>query len=36
MSVSICRIYNSRGRSLKSRILAQAVGGGVADDRDQR
>jgi ABC-type polysaccharide/polyol phosphate transport system ATPase subunit len=28
-------IYNSRGRSLKSALLAQAVGGGVADDRDQ-
>jgi ABC-type polysaccharide/polyol phosphate transport system ATPase subunit len=28
-------IYNSRGRSLKSAILAQAVGGGVVDDRDQ-
>ena len=28
-------IYNSRGRSLKSAILAQTVGGGVADDRDR-
>jgi ABC-type polysaccharide/polyol phosphate transport system ATPase subunit len=28
-------IYNARGRSLKSVILAQTVGGGVADDRDQ-
>ena len=28
-------IYNSRGRSLKSALLAQTVGGGVADDRDQ-
>lgn len=28
-------IYNSRGRSLKSTILAQTVGGGLADDRDQ-
>jgi ABC-type polysaccharide/polyol phosphate transport system ATPase subunit len=28
-------IYNSRGRSLKSRLLAQAVGGGTADDRDR-
>ena len=28
-------IYNSRGRSLKSAILAQTVGGGIADDRDQ-
>jgi ABC-type polysaccharide/polyol phosphate transport system ATPase subunit len=28
-------IYNSRGRSLKSAILAQTVGAGVADDRDQ-
>ena len=28
-------IYNSRGRSLKSTLLAQTVGGGVADDRDQ-
>ena len=28
-------IYNSRGRSLKSAILAQTVGGGVVDDRDQ-
>jgi ABC-type polysaccharide/polyol phosphate transport system ATPase subunit len=28
-------IYNSRGRSLKSAILAQTVGGRVADDRDQ-
>jgi len=28
-------IYNSRGRSLKSAILAQTVGGGLADDRDQ-
>ena len=27
-------IYNSRGRSLKS-VLAQTVGGGVADDRDR-
>lgn len=28
-------IYNSRGRSLKTALLAQTVGGGVADDRDQ-
>lgn len=28
-------IYNSRGRSLKSAILAQTVGGGLVDDRDQ-
>jgi len=28
-------IYNSRGRSLKSAILAQTVGGGIADDRDR-
>ena len=28
-------IYNSRGRSLKSRILSQTVGGRVADDRDR-
>ncbi len=28
-------IYNSKGRSLKSIILSQAVGGGVADDRDR-
>jgi ABC-type polysaccharide/polyol phosphate transport system ATPase subunit len=28
-------IYNSRGRSLKSTILAQTIGGRVADDRDQ-
>ncbi len=28
-------IYNSRGRSLKSALLAQTVGGGVADGRDQ-
>lgn len=28
-------IYNSRGRSLKSAILAQTIGGGIADDRDQ-
>jgi ABC-type polysaccharide/polyol phosphate transport system ATPase subunit len=28
-------IYNSRGRSLKSAILAQTVGAGLADDRDQ-
>lgn len=28
-------IYNSRGRSLKSTILAQTVGGGVTDDRDR-
>ena len=27
-------IYNSRGRSLKS-VLAQTIGGGVADDRDR-
>jgi ABC-type polysaccharide/polyol phosphate transport system ATPase subunit len=27
-------IYNSRGRSLKSTILAQTIGGGVADERD--
>src|SRR5689334_16814185 len=27
-------IYNSRGRSLKS-VLAQTVGGSVADDRDR-
>jgi ABC-type polysaccharide/polyol phosphate transport system ATPase subunit len=28
-------IYNSSGRSLKSALLAQAVGGRVADDRDR-
>jgi ABC-type polysaccharide/polyol phosphate transport system ATPase subunit len=28
-------IYNSRGRSLKSTILAQTIGGRVSDDRDQ-
>jgi ABC-type polysaccharide/polyol phosphate transport system ATPase subunit len=28
-------IYNAKGRSLKSTILAQTVGGGVADDRDR-
>jgi ABC-type polysaccharide/polyol phosphate transport system ATPase subunit len=28
-------IYNSKGRSLKSVILAQTVGGRVADDRDK-
>jgi ABC-type polysaccharide/polyol phosphate transport system ATPase subunit len=28
-------IYNSRGRSLKSAILAQTIGGRVSDDRDQ-
>jgi hypothetical protein len=28
-------IYNSKGRSLKSAILAQTVGGGVAEDRDR-
>jgi len=28
-------IYNSKGRSLKSAILAQTVGGGVADDSDR-
>jgi hypothetical protein len=28
-------IYSSRGRSLKSTILAQTIGGGVADERDQ-
>lgn len=28
-------IYNARGRSLKSAILAQTIGGRVADDRDQ-
>jgi ABC-2 type transport system ATP-binding protein/lipopolysaccharide transport system ATP-binding protein len=28
-------IYNSRGRSLKSAILAQTIGGRAADDRDQ-
>jgi homopolymeric O-antigen transport system ATP-binding protein len=28
-------IYNSRGRSLKSTILAQTIGGRLSDDRDQ-
>jgi ABC-type polysaccharide/polyol phosphate transport system ATPase subunit len=28
-------IYNSRGRSLKSTLLAQTIGGRVSDDRDQ-
>jgi ABC-type polysaccharide/polyol phosphate transport system ATPase subunit len=28
-------IYNSKGRSLKSALLAQTVGGRVADDRDR-
>lgn len=28
-------IYNSRGRSFKSTILAHTVGGRLADDRDR-
>ena len=28
-------LYNSRGRSIKSTILAQTIGGRVADDRDR-
>jgi ABC-2 type transport system ATP-binding protein len=33
--MSILPICNGKGRPLKSVILFQTVGGGVADDRDQ-